>query len=72
MAQAPLRPLPLGREDVILITGGAKGITAECALALGQATGARLALVGQSAPGSSGEDEISRTLARCAAAAGST
>lgn len=34
--------------DVILVTGGAKGITAECALALSKATNLRMALVGKS------------------------
>ena len=35
--------------DVFLVSGGAKGITAECALGLGQRLGVRLALVGRSA-----------------------
>ncbi|MGO8690077.1 MAG: SDR family NAD(P)-dependent oxidoreductase [Thermoguttaceae bacterium] len=46
-AQDPGR-LPLGPEDVLLVTGGGKGIGAECALALARASGARLALVGRS------------------------
>ncbi len=33
-------------EDVVLVTGGAKGITAECALAFARKTGVKLALVG--------------------------
>jgi enediyne polyketide synthase len=33
-------------EDVVLVTGGAKGITAECALAFAVKTGAKLAIVG--------------------------
>jgi len=37
---------PIKKGDVILITGGAKGITAECALALATSVGAKLALVG--------------------------
>jgi enediyne polyketide synthase len=60
-----LRPLPpprprvedaaaprpsLGPSDVILVTGGGKGITAECARALAAATGARLAIVARSRP----------------------
>jgi enediyne polyketide synthase len=54
-----LRPLPdarpgasgygLGADDVVLVSGGAKGIGAECALALARRTGARLALLGRSA-----------------------
>jgi len=39
---------PLGADDVVLVTGGAKGITAECALALGRVTRARFVLVGSS------------------------
>ncbi len=34
-------------EDVVLITGGAKGITAECARAFAMKTGVKLALVGR-------------------------
>ena len=34
--------------DVVLVSGGAKGITAECVLALGHGTGARFALIGRS------------------------
>lgn len=41
---------PLDSSDVILITGGGKGITAECALDLALWTGASLALVGRSDP----------------------
>ncbi|MCX5199550.1 type I polyketide synthase [Streptomyces sp. NBC_00249] len=40
----------LDASDVLLVTGGAKGITAECALALAKETGARLALIGRSDP----------------------
>ncbi|MDD5410533.1 MAG: SDR family NAD(P)-dependent oxidoreductase [Methylobacter sp.] len=36
----------LTSEDVVLVTGGAKGITAECAIALAKESGAKLALVG--------------------------
>ncbi len=42
--------LPLGPDDVLLVTGGGKGIAAECALALARASGARLALLGRSRP----------------------
>jgi enediyne polyketide synthase len=61
----PARPISWSAEDVVIATGGAKGITAECALALARATGAALALVGSSAPpaGSDG-GEIAGTLAR--------
>jgi len=44
----PKRNYVLGKDDVILVTGGAKGITAECALALAQSSGATMALVGSS------------------------
>ncbi|WP_206108226.1 type I polyketide synthase [Paludisphaera soli] len=41
---------PLGPSDIILVTGGGKGIAAECGLALARETGARLALLGRSLP----------------------
>lgn len=47
--------LSLGPEDVLLVTGGGKGIGAECALALARAYGVRLGLVGRSRPKESGE-----------------
>ncbi|MBD2342822.1 SDR family NAD(P)-dependent oxidoreductase [Anabaena subtropica] len=55
--------------DVFLVTGGAKGITAECALALARVTGAKMALVGSSAhpqenPTGQSSPEISRILRR--------
>ncbi|WP_103532206.1 type I polyketide synthase [Streptomyces sp. SM11] len=40
----------LGPDDVLLVTGGGKGITAECALAVAERTGAALAVVGRSDP----------------------
>ncbi len=51
----------LGPADVILASGGAKGIGAECAMALAKATGARLGLVGRSAADA---PEVRATLAR--------
>lgn len=42
------RSLTWSGQDVFLVTGGAKGITAECALALAQSTGVKMALVGRS------------------------
>ncbi|MGD8207852.1 MAG: SDR family NAD(P)-dependent oxidoreductase, partial [Thiohalocapsa sp.] len=67
---APERDIDWTSDDVILVTGGAKGITAECAFALARATGARMALVGSSpyASGSERTSEIGRTLARYAQA----
>ncbi|HEX8692703.1 MAG TPA: SDR family NAD(P)-dependent oxidoreductase [Longimicrobium sp.] len=58
--------LPLGPGDVLLATGGGKGITAECALALARRTGAALALLGRSRP----EDDaaLAANLERVAAA----
>ncbi|MEU7852809.1 SDR family oxidoreductase [Nonomuraea sp. NPDC049141] len=47
--------LPLGPDDVLLVTGGGKGITAECALSLAKETGTRLALLGRSDPAADGE-----------------
>lgn len=40
----------LDASDVLLVTGGGKGITAECALALAKDSGAGLALLGRSDP----------------------
>lgn len=57
---------PIGATDVLLVTGGGKGIAAECALALGRATGASLALVGRSDPQE--DRELAQNLARMAAA----
>jgi enediyne polyketide synthase len=59
-------PSPLRRDDVLLVTGGGKGIAAECALDLARATGARLALLGRSRPETDGE--LAANLERMAAA----
>ena len=40
--------VPLSNADVLLVSGGGKGIAAECALALARETGVRLLLVGRS------------------------
>lgn len=63
------RDLTLSAEDVILVTGGGKGITAECAIELAEATGVRMALVGSSpdptlAENQPGNEKIARTLER--------
>ncbi len=42
--------VPLGRGDVILVSGGGKGIVAHCAAMLGRETGAALLIVGRSRP----------------------
>ena len=57
---------PLGPQDVLLVTGGGKGITAECALALAQDTGAALGLLGRSSPDS--DAELAANLERMTAA----
>ncbi|MFI6130735.1 SDR family NAD(P)-dependent oxidoreductase [Micromonospora sp. NPDC051141] len=66
----PVRPgtpvAPLGADDVLLVTGGGKGITAECALALASDSGARLALLGRSDPAE--DSELAANLARIAEA----
>jgi enediyne polyketide synthase len=63
---AGAEPLSLGPEDVLLVTGGGKGITAESALAIARATGARLALLGRSLP--EADAELAANLERMAAA----
>ncbi|HEX8078954.1 MAG TPA: type I polyketide synthase [Jatrophihabitans sp.] len=57
---------PLGPQDVLLVTGGGKGITAECALSLAQDTGAAVGLLGRSGP--DGDAELAANLERMAAA----
>ena len=52
---APTAHQSLGDGDVVLVTGGGKGITAECALALGRRTGARIAILGRSDPAADAE-----------------
>ncbi|MEN8262910.1 MAG: type I polyketide synthase, partial [Nitrospirota bacterium] len=61
------RPVSWSSDDVILITGGAKGITAECSLSLAQTTNVRVALIGSSPhPGENSDNggEIAQTLKR--------
>ncbi|BBO80000.1 hypothetical protein DSCO28_05660 [Desulfosarcina ovata subsp. sediminis] len=41
--------ITLNNQDVVVVTGGARGVTAACALALARSTGACMALVGRSA-----------------------
>ena len=57
---------PLDESDVLLVTGGGKGITAECALAMAQDSGATLVLVGRADAAT--DEEVSANLARMAAA----
>ncbi|MFF0174084.1 SDR family NAD(P)-dependent oxidoreductase [Micromonospora profundi] len=56
----------LGADDVLLVTGGGKGITAECALAMATDSGASLALLGRSDPAA--DTELAANLARIAEA----
>jgi enediyne polyketide synthase len=58
------RRAAITQEDVVLVTGGAKGIGAECALRIGARTGAALILAGRS-PGD--DPAVKATLARAAA-----
>ena len=58
--------LPLTTNDVLVVTGGARGITAECALRLTRESGARLAIFGLSQPAA--DDEIVSNLERLKAA----
>ncbi len=46
--------LPVGANDVLLVSGGGKGIAAECALALARESGCALGLIGRSRPESDG------------------
>ncbi|HEY4426303.1 MAG TPA: SDR family NAD(P)-dependent oxidoreductase [Pyrinomonadaceae bacterium] len=56
----------LGPNDVLLVTGGGKGIAAECALSLARETRVRLALLGRSRP--EDDTELATNLQRIAAA----
>lgn len=61
------RNIQWSSEDIVLVTGGAKGITAECALEFAKKTKARMALVGRSklpAEMKDHDSEIIRTLNR--------
>ena len=58
--------LPLTTTDVLVVTGGARRITAECALRLARESGARLAIFGLSEP--TADDEIVSNLERMKAA----
>ncbi|HET9283845.1 MAG TPA: SDR family NAD(P)-dependent oxidoreductase [Candidatus Angelobacter sp.] len=54
----------LTAEDVLLVTGGGKGIAAECALELARQSKCHLALLGRSDPAS--DQELAKNLARLA------
>ncbi len=55
-------PSPLTDQDVLLVTGGGKGIAAECALALARETGCALLLLGRSDPDD--DSELAANLER--------
>ncbi|PSL52761.1 enediyne polyketide synthase [Saccharothrix carnea] len=57
---------PLDSGDVLLVTGGGKGITAECAIAMATDSGASLALIGRADPAA--DPELAANLARMTAA----
>ncbi|RKT19443.1 enediyne polyketide synthase [Streptomyces sp. 1114.5] len=63
---APAGASPLDTGDVLLVTGGGKGITAECALAIAEDSGASLALIGRADPAD--DRELADNLARMDAA----
>lgn len=56
------KPLTLDKEDVLLFTGGGKGIAAECALSLAVETGSKLAIIGRSDPEK--DKDLKNTLER--------
>ncbi|MFH8239179.1 type I polyketide synthase [Streptomyces sp. NPDC018321] len=63
-ARAGRTERPIGTADVLLVTGGGKGISAECALAVARETGAALAVLGRSDPDT--DTELAANLARMA------
>lgn len=58
--------LPLGPTDLVLVTGGGKGIGFQTALTLGSLTGSRLVLLGRSDP--EGDEELRANLDALSAA----
>ncbi|MCX5193054.1 SDR family NAD(P)-dependent oxidoreductase [Streptomyces sp. NBC_00249] len=58
--------LPLDAGSVVLLTGGARGITARTALALARATGCHIELVGRTPQPPSGADEFGQAQDRVA------
>ncbi|MCA9186317.1 MAG: SDR family NAD(P)-dependent oxidoreductase, partial [Planctomycetales bacterium] len=61
-AYEPQASVELSAADVVLVTGGARGIGAECGLSLARGTDAIVVLVGRTA--SNDDDEVKRNLAR--------
>lgn len=60
LAQATFDDLPLTPESVVLLTGGARGITALAAVALARRARCHIELVGRSAPPLAEEDALTR------------
>ncbi|MGE7384800.1 SDR family NAD(P)-dependent oxidoreductase [Streptomyces sp. NPDC004126] len=60
------RALPLGPDSVVLLTGGARGITARTALALARATGCHVELIGRTPEPPPGEDAFGQARDRVA------
>jgi enediyne polyketide synthase len=58
----PTAPTRLAEDDVVLVTGGGKGVAAECALDLARHLHVRLALLGRSRP--EDDAELTANLAR--------
>lgn len=57
--------LQLNSEDLMVVSGGGKGIAAECAISLASRTGVRLVLLGRSDPAK--DEELARNLERMTA-----
>ncbi|MFG2989015.1 SDR family NAD(P)-dependent oxidoreductase [Streptomyces sp. NPDC048257] len=59
-------PPPLDRRSVVLLTGGARGITARTALALARATGCHVELIGRTPEPAAAADEFGQAQDRVA------
>ena len=66
VAGAGKSPAVVGPDDVLLVSGGGKGIAAECALAFAREIGVKLAIIGRSDPKT--DRELAENFARIAAA----
>lgn len=58
------RKIPWDKDDVVIVTGGAKGITSECAFAFAQKYHTQMVLIGRSQISETKNDEISRTIGK--------
>jgi len=66
LAGSSEQQLPLTEQDVLLVTGGGKGITAESAISLARASGAAIGILGRSDPGA--DQQLADNLDRMSAA----